>query len=446
MTVLLAIGGLALLHGVGFALRAAVPWLSRLMLPVSLVGGFVGLVAGPEALDVVPDDVMGIWTALPAILINVVFATLFLGAPLPPFMAVTRTGGPLIRFSIVNAVGQYVLGFGLTALVLTPVFGVPAAFGCLIEVGFSGGHGTASAMASVFRDIGFPAGGVLGQMSATIGIVTGVVGGIGLIQWGVRRGHARALGGEGAVLPTDLSGWIPPGARQPVAMGTISPVALEPFTLHVGVTVVGVLVGWALHRAIGRLHPTLESLPVFPLAMIGGFLLQLVADRTGAAQWLDRATFQRISGLALDLLVTAAVASMRLDLFVQNVVPFAVLMVAGIVWCVGSFMWMAPRMLGRDWFEEGLTAYGTLTGVAAVGLMLLRVADPHQKTGAARAFAARSLVVSPLLGGGLVTAAMPLLVTRFGIVQMLLASVVVMAVAWLWPAPRASRQPGSVRG
>ena len=39
-----------------------------------------------------------------------------------------------------------------------------------------------------------------------------------------------------------------------------------------------------------------------------------------------------------------------------------------IVWCVGSVVWLAPRMLREDWFEQAIVTYGTLTGVAAVGL------------------------------------------------------------------------------
>ena len=122
-----------------------------------------------------------------------------------------------------------------------------------------------------------------------------------------------------------------------------------------------------------------------------------------------------------------------LDMFLQNVVPFTILMVAAIAWCVGSVLWLAPRMLRDDWFEQAIVTYGTLTGVAAVGLMLLRIADPHQRTTAAQAFASRSMVLSPLLGGGIVTATMPLLVMQFGVVPMLVATTVVMLAAWFWP-------------
>jgi ESS family glutamate:Na+ symporter len=285
---------------------------------------------------------------------------------------VARTAG-IVRFSVVNAAGQYVVGLLLTWLVLAPLFGTPALMACLIEVGFSGGHGTASAMASVFTDLGFPAGGALGQMSATVGLVTGVIGGVILIQWGARRGHASQVA---AGMPRSAGRFGPPAARGApiVATGTVSAVAIRAAHAHTAVIGLAILLGWTLQTALQALHPAFNGFPLFPLAMIGGMAIQVVADRTGIAAWFDRATFQRLTGLALDLLVAAAVASMRLDLFVQNVVPFTLLMVVAIAWCVGSFLWIAPRMLPRDWFEQGLVVCGTQTGVAAVGLMLLRIA------------------------------------------------------------------------
>ena len=433
MTFLLALGALSLLLAAGLALRAAVPLLSRLLLPAPLVAGFVGLALGPDGADVVPAEVVTQWAAWPALLITIVFAGLFLGAPVPAFGAVARSAGPLIRFSIVNAVGQYVVGFLLTWALLGPAFGVPALFGCLIEVGFSGGHGTASAMASVFTTLGFPAGAVLGQMSATVGLVTGVVGGVLLIQWGARTGRTSVLTEADTVRLDGGSGFVATDERRPIAYGTVSPVAIEPLTLHVVVTLLAVLLGWTFQAALRAVAPAFDGVPLFPLAMIGGMLLQSVADRTGAAAWLDRGTFQRITGLALDLLVAAAVATMRLDLFAEHAAPFSLLMVAAIVWCVASFVWIAPRMLPAHWFEQGLTVYGTQTGVAAVGLMLLRIADPQQRTTAAPAFAARSMVIAPLLGGGLVTAAMPLMVVEAGLLPMLAAATGVTLAAWFWP-------------
>ena len=431
MTVLLALGGLGLLLLSGLFLWLGMPLLRRLALPVPLLGGFLGVAAGPFGFDLVPRDIFALWTALPSLLINFVFAGLFLGVTVPPFGTIARLGGPLVRFTVVGAMGQYIVGLLLTGVVLGPLFGTPALFACLIEVGFSGGHGTAGAMANVFATLGFPAGGPLGQMSATVGIITSVVGGVALIQYGVRRGFTT-VGTEPASGVTS-GGLLPPAARRPIAMGTITGDVLEPLTLHLAVVSLAALAGWAMLLGVRAIHPSLDGFPLFPLAMIGGMLIQVSADRLGAAAYFDRATFQRITGLCLDLLVTAAIASMQLDLFLQNVVPFTLLMIAGIIWSVASFVLLAPRMLREDWFEQGIVVYGTLTGVAAVGLMLLRIVDPDSRTTAAQAFAARSMITSPLLGGGLVTATMPLLLVQFGLWPMLGAVTATTLLAYFWP-------------
>ena len=438
MTVLLALGGLGLLLVSGLLLWLGIPLLRRLALPVSLVGGFVGLAAGPFGLDLVPRDIFAIWTALPSVLINFVFAGLFLGVAVPSLATIVRLGGPLVRFSVVGALGQYIVGLLLTGVVLGPLFGTPALFACLIEVGFSGGHGTAGAMTSVFMDLGFPAGGPLGQMSATVGLITGVVGGVALIQRAVRRGDTTIRSNADEGTTSVVAGLIPAASRRPIAMGTITGDVLEPLALHVAIVSLAALAGWVMLLGVRALHPALGGFPLFPLAMIGGMLIQGTADRLGAATYFDRATFQRLTGLCLDLLVTAAIASMQLDLFLQNLVPFTLLMLAGIVWCVASFLVLAPRMLREFWFEQGLVVYGTQTGVAAVGLMLLRIVDPHNRTTAAQAFAARSMVISPLLGGGLVTATMPLMLQQFGLWPMLAAVTATTLLFYFWPSRRSA--------
>lgn len=436
---MVALGGLAVLLLAGFALQARIRVLGRLLLPASVIGGFIGLLGGPYVFNVVPTDVVSLWSGLPGVLINFVFAGLFLGVRVPNVSVLVRLGGPLFRFGAVTSLGQYVVAFVLAMVVLTPVFGVPDLFACVLEVGFAGGHGTAAAMAGVFSDLGFEAGGALGQMSATVGIVVGVVTGMALIQWGVRRGFTTQIGAEaleGAALSEQLASVIPADRRAPIGRATVRASILDPLTYHLAVVALGILLGWVALQGVRALHPSLSGFPLFPLAMLGGMLLQFLADRTGVAGTFDRGTFQRITGLALDLLVVAAIASLRLDLFLESVVPFTLLMIAGIAWTLFTFVWLAPRMLETHWFEQGIVMYGTQTGVTAVGLMLLHIVDPDNETPAAQAFAARAIVGSPLFGGGLVTATIPLLVQANGVLPVLGGSTALALLMVFWPRRR----------
>ncbi len=76
------------------------------------------------------------------------------------------------------------IGLLLAVLLLVPFLGQDPMVGALIEVGFEGGHGTAAGLGTTFTDLGFPEGQDLVLGLATVGVVSGVVVGIALINWG----------------------------------------------------------------------------------------------------------------------------------------------------------------------------------------------------------------------------------------------------------------------
>ena len=55
-------------------------------------------------------------------------------------------------------------------------------------------------------------------------------------------------------------------------------------------------------------------------------------------------------------------------------------MLFGIAWVVFHFTVIAPRLLKQEWFERGIYVYGYSTGVTAIGMALLRIVDPENKS------------------------------------------------------------------
>ena len=90
-------------------------------------------------------------------------------------------------------------------------------------------------------------------------------------------------------------------------------------------------------------------------------------------------------------------------------------MLVGLGWVIFATWFIAPRMLPGAWFERGITEYGMQTGVTALGLLLLRVADPEFETEAAESFGFKQIVYEPLMGGGFITASAPILIVSFGV-------------------------------
>ncbi len=424
LTLMIHLSWLSLLLLVGKLLRARLRFLQRLFLPASILGGFLGLALGPYVLGatgirIMPPDMLTTWAALPGVLINVVFACLFLGLTIPRPREIWREGGPQFCYGWMVGMGQYLVGVGLSILVLGPLFGVPDFFGCLLEIGFSGGHGTAAGMREAFVELDFAAGSDLGLMSATIGIVSAVVFGMVMINLAARRGETQVITSPDMIPEETLSGLIPEDRRPATGRITVSPDAIEPFAFHLAIVGLAILIGWFLQGGIrglsaGREPDLFRSFPLFPLAMLGGLIVQVVASKVGLSTYFDRATFSRILGFALDFLVVAAISAIRLDVVVAFFWPFTILMLSGLAWIIFATWFIAPRMLPDAWFERAITEYGMQTGVTAMGLLLLRVADPHFATPAAKAFGFKQIVYEPFMGGGFITAAAPLLIFHYG--------------------------------
>jgi len=406
----------------GKALRVAVRPFQALFLPASILGGFIALLCGPYLLDLL--------TPLPGLLINLVFACLFLGVALPGARALWSRGGAQLCFGMVIGLGQYAWALLVTVLLLTPFFGVPAVFASILEIGFSGGHGTAAGMSEVFQQVGFPAGSALSQMSATVGIITAVLGGILVINIVVRRGY-RTLANAGKPLRSH-SGLLEKAEGFSIARATVAPESIEPLAFHFALVALAVLLGWAMLGPVRGLHPLLRGFPLFPLAMIGGLVIQLLAAPLRLARYFDRDTFERILGFSLEMLVVAAIATIRLDLFVAHLWPFVILMAVGIAWLFFAMLFLAPRMFPQFWLERGITEFGMQSGVTAMGLLLLRLVDPLYDTGTAEAFGFKQMVYEPILGGGLLTAAAPFLIIELG-------SWWALAIWAAWPCSGSSR-------
>jgi glutamate:Na+ symporter, ESS family len=425
---------LSLLLLIGKYLRTKVRFFQNLFLPASLIAGFLGLLLGPDLVGkylfpVISRDVMHSWSLYPARLINIVFACLFLGFTVPSARTIWKEGGPQFCYGWLVGMGQYVVGVGISIAVLSPLFGVPHYFGCLLEIGFSGGHGTAAGMAEAFHRLGFPAGTDLGLMSATIGIISAVVFGMALINIAARRGLTTIIKSPKQLSHEEVSGLLPADSRPVGSTQTTSPNSLEPFAFHAAFVGVAILIGWYILTALkglsANMEPNLfESFPLFPLAMMGGLIIQIFAEKTGLARYLDRRTFDRILGLALDFLVVSAIASIRLDVVLAYFWPFTILMVAGLAWILFCTWYIAPRMLPDAWFERAITEYGMQTGVTAMGLMLLRVADPHFETPAPKSFGFKQIIYEPMLGGGFVTASLPIIIANYGVAPTLTAALV----------------------
>ena len=437
MTAVIIFAILSVLLVAGKVLRVQVPLLQKLYLPSSIVGGLLGLLLLTCFHEHVPADMTAEMRRIPGFLINVIFATLFLGGGVPKVKNLAASVLPQLTLAQIVVWGQYVVGVGLAGFLLVPAFKVSPAFGNLLELGFEGGHGTVGGMTDAFIAHNWQDGIALGYTVATIGMICGIALGMCLVNWAYGRGYIKTVRPFGKRTLSERRGIHPRDARPSAGRQTVLPDSVDSLAWHLAIVGIAVLIGFGILQGCKAaeiaLLPNAKTrlflgFPMFPLCMLGGVLLQSFAKLIKVDLLVDRDQMQRISGAALDYLALSAVATIQLSVVAANWMPLTIMVVAGIAWTVFSVMFFSPRLFREAWFERGIAEFGQATGVTATGLLLLRTVDPDNKTIAAASFAGKQLLHEPAMN--LWVALAFALVLTIGWVPVFLISFVMLAI-WI---------------
>lgn len=427
-------------------IKRGTKFLQRYFIPSALVGGFGALILSDQVLSWIPTEITDEWSAYPKLLINVVFAGLFLGHIIPGAREVWQKSAPMIAFGNTLAWGQYVIGIVLTLVLLGPVFGAPPMTGALIEVGFEGGHGTAAGLAPTFEKLGWPEATDIALGLATVSIVVAIFSGILILNIHHRRsGH---IIDEAAMIEQQkrmirngysLTKFVNKLETSPREVVTVA--VLFAASIGIGWVMLQCLI-WAENLILGSATEIrfFEFLPLFPLAMIGGLIVQLILNKMQMGHIIKRNTVKVFSSIALDLLILSAIATLSLSTIRDNFAIFIILAIAGIVWILGAFFVLAPRYFRRNWFEYGLTNTAQSMGMTATGLLMNRLVDPGNHTHARESFAYKQLAFEPFMGGGIVTAAAAIVIVEFGQIPSLIA-VSLIFMFWVWLGLRLGQAP-----
>jgi ESS family glutamate:Na+ symporter len=308
----------------------------------------------------------------------------------------------------------------VTLLILIPFFGDPPIIASLLEISFEGGHGTVAGLTPVFADLGFNDGQAMANGLATLSLISALVIGVILINWGHRHGHAEK---EQPIIHRHK--------RQFYHYTLIHQVHIKYKEMHdrhltaakvlrqVFLVALSVGIGFAIRAIL----ITIEDLtwgqagvkifgyiPSFSICLFGGLIVNHVCQKLGIH--VSMTANSLISTLALGILIMTAVGTMSLEFFRQAnlATSFWILFAAGTIWILSAVLILARRMFMRHWFHNAMISFGQAMGMTATGLLFAQMVDPKNRTGAVEAFGYKQMLFEPLMGGGLVTAmSMPLI-------------------------------------
>ncbi len=411
-TLLVDAGMIGLLLGLGTFLRARVRVFQTLMLPAPVIAGFIGFLFGPYVFGAIAAHYgwhIGSWqvTGLPlsqyvgsytTILIAVVFACMAIAQDFG-ISKLNRTLGAFAGYGVLMSAGQVVVGMLAMLVLLRPLFDAPEAMGLVLFAGWSGGFGTAAALGDVFAQNGQSEITSIAFTSATVGMMTGIIGGVILARIGAVRGHAKAFDMSKGLPESMKTGILSNDERKPIGRHSVSGGSIETLALHVAIVCGVVVLGHYTQKLSAGLLNAF-SLPLFTTAFIVGLFVRFFLRRSGGTVVIDGDTMGSISGAASDILIVCGMVSIVPSFVGDQWQSLLILFALGLVYCLFLGLVIAPRFLGEGWFEKQVFTWGWATGSVATGIALLRIVDPDSQSGTLEEFGYAYIPLIPIEGGG----------------------------------------------
>ena len=434
------IGLLSIFLLLGKIIRLRFRILQHLLLASAAIGGVVAILVSPLTWGSYIDypriltEIYQNFGEISIFLLNFVFAGMFIGRKIPNPRESFREAGPQIILGQVLSWGQIMVPISLTIFVLKRFFDLPAAFGTLVAIGFDGGATVAVGYAPTFQQLDwYPEGVQLAIACGVVGIISGCVLGVVLINWLVRRGHTEIADDPGDMPESILRGIYLKDDFEEAGKLTVVPQSVEPIALHFSIFGLAMLGGWGMVTLLSMLPGGLgfffDFAPLFPFAMICGMLIQILLDKTSYGYLVDRGLAERLQGLGLEFCILSVFASLNLPLILQSSVPLLVIILGGIVWSLFSALWIAPRIMPDYWAERLLVDYGQSMGNVPVAMMLLRVVDPQFETPVLEAFSYKHTIHAPVFFSLL--AFLPIIASFWGPLYVLMISIAAIVISLL---------------
>ncbi|MGF1909750.1 sodium:glutamate symporter [Vibrio kasasachensis] len=372
----LAIAGCLLL--LAKILRVHLSLLQRMYLPSAVLAGLIGLLLGPAVANILPWT--DTFTANAGILTAALFSSLGLATELPSPKTVAQRAGSLWAFNQIASVSQWLFA-AMFGLFLTTWFwpDLSPAIGVTLSAGFMGGHGSATVVGDILTNLGWEDGFTLGLTFATVGIFLSISIGMLILQFALKMGWISSFTTFSSMDKYQRKGLIKPSEQQSVMKDTMSSLSVDSFAIHMALVVLVTAFSFVSANYLSSFYDKVQ-IPTFVTGFLGGMFVRIIAKRTRANQYLCDGAFNHAAGISTDYLIIFGISAIKITVLAQYLLPMVVLATGGITFTLWLVLWVAPRLLGEDWFEKGLFSWGWLTGTVAMGIALLRIVDPNMRS------------------------------------------------------------------
>ena len=393
-----SVWGIILLFGIllgsllaGNVVKKSIPFLRDSLIPTSVLGGLILLVAaaiykavtGEVMFDTAAFNGKGTET-----LEIITYHTLALGFIASSFKT---TGGKLTRQrtdEIINTgvttVATYLLqgivGLAITLAATLVISDFFAAAGVLLPFGYGQGTGQALNYGNIYEaDFDFEGGRSFGLTIAALGFLSASIGGVTHLNIMKKRGKLVISKREDGSLHTEE---VDSASEIPMQE------SVDKMTVQIALIVVAYIGAYLLMWGLGSLWEGMRSVIYgfnFLLGVLTATLIKVMLNflrKTGIMKkkYTNNFLMTRASNFFFDVMVVAGVAAIRLDIL-ENY--WGVILILGVAGAVVTYVYnrVVAKILFPDYVEEQfMTMYGMLTGTASTGIILLREIDRDFRT------------------------------------------------------------------
>lgn len=366
---------------VGFLIREVIKPLQKLFIPASVIGGLVALVLGQQLLGWVtlPET----FADMPGPMINIVLTCMILGTTIS--RTKLKTYASVTNMVSFTYFAQLVVGVTVGILLSKVWTSLPDHWGIMSVFSFWGGHGAASAAGALFEELGVEGNLGIGIILATLGLIVAILVGMVLVNWGIRKGYGQEAQKE---LNNSyfFGGTIPKEKQVSIADGVVSSNGINSMALQFALIMLSIYLGTQIFSGIAVVIPAASTIPSLLYGMVGAAIIWGFMSYTKLDKYADKKSINTLSGIALEICICAAVATLNLGLVSTLFVPILIYTATIIILMVIIFVVFGKRWIKNDWFETNLIIFGQGIGSTPTGFTLARSVDPDQKTTAWEAF------------------------------------------------------------
>ena len=382
------LGLLLLFLMLGNILRRTIPLFRKCLVPSALLGGTLLLIANVIAKQF---DFMLVDNRLMQVITYHCLAIGFAAMTLKTEKSTHKTNkAQVVEFGALQG-GCYMLqafvGLGITlVLFLLTRYGkqvISYICGLILPLAFGQGPGNALSWDINFTNIPnaqFAGNGSFGLSLASIGFVVASVLGVLYINIYKKRGDlvVRKARPDGQIV--DQSN--PKGDEIP------DNESVDKFTIQLGFVALAYALSFGFMCLLGAISDFTNSIGWgfnFLWASLAAMLIKVVVKQLHRHNLMHRVyinnyQMDRISGFSFDLMIVAGVAAIEINDIRSYILPVVMLSVVGAV-----ITYVYIRKVSKECFkgfehEMFLMAFGTLTGTASNGMILMKEVDPGLRT------------------------------------------------------------------